>query len=179
MLPAQPGSSGLGGGKAPLCHAPSCTDLMPEMTHTHSFPQETHFGGKRHPSQALWNGNVPLSLLQPSLGSAPSPWCIPAPTADSRSRGKWRGPGAPGRCGFAGSCTCGSGDEERGGVAFPMVPAAWECCAAPEAGTSLVRALSACVPSDQPGQFSQFQSMGNRNAVVCVQREPIPLPPSG
>lgn len=44
---------------------------------------------------------------------------------------------------------------------------------------SLERAPCVCVPSDQPGQFSQFQSMGNRNAVLCVQREPFPLPRSG
>lgn len=46
---------------------------------------------------------------------------------------------------------------------------------------SLERApcVCVCVPSDQPGQFSQFQSMGNRNAVLCVQREPFPLPRSG
>lgn len=65
-----------------------------------------------------------------------------------------------------------------------MVLAAWEYCSSQKPGTSspavsLVRALAVCVPSDQPGLFSQFQSMGNRNAVVCIQLcERFPLPPS-
>lgn len=67
----------------------------------------------------------------------------------------------PAGCGFAGNRMCGSGDEGRGGVAFPMVPAAWERRASRRAGASspavsLVRALAVCVPSDQPGLFSQF-----------------------
>lgn len=40
-----------------------------------------------------------------------------------------------------------------------------------------MRALP-CVPSHQLGLFSQFQSMGNSNAVVCVQHVsgfPFPL----
>lgn len=170
MLPVPAGSR-----ERRLLHSPRCIDphtLLPTGTPI-LLANDTH-------GRLEWERAPAAAPRQPRLCS--SPLVHPFPSAGSR--GKWRLLGAPGRLWPCWGCTCGSGHEERGGAAFPRVLAAWECCASPEAGTSspavsLVRALSACVPSDQTGQFSQFQSMGNRNAVVCVQGEPFSLPPLG
>lgn len=89
------------------------------MTHTHSFPQ----------GDTIWWQTTPIAGT-PVRECAPSPFVHHFPVC-------WQqGAEGSGGCGIAGSRTCGSGDEERGGAAFPMVPAAWECCASPEAGTS-------------------------------------------
>lgn len=132
---------------------------------------------------------MPLLLLQPSPGSATSPRlhhlsCLSFPIClIGESSAKQQLPGAPSQLWLCWELHVWLWGHA--GVAFPMVLAAWEHCASQKAGTSspavsLVRALAVCVPSDQPGLFSQFQSMGNRNAVVCIQLcEQFPLPASG